>query len=224
MRLVVSRILVVGLVGLGSIVGCSSNTNTQSFCDQAWDYLQFQARIGDVVADPAEMESFMENWQVRLNDLSDAAPDQALTELSIMRAGVADLDQDLAGVGYDLFALPVDGLMSPDADEASARFDLILDDECQINPDGASVLVPAPDPLDDPEFDELIEPDLGPVTVEEELQADLRDQLGLSQQESDCFTSKINLDQLEQLVSNDVDEETGAVIVAALESCGITLD
>ncbi len=224
MRLMVSRILVVGLVGLGSIVGCSSNANTQSFCDQAWDYLQFQARIGDVVADPDEMESFMANWQQRLSDLSDSAPDQALTELTIMRAGIGDLDQDLAGVGYDLFALPVDGLMSPDADEASARFDLILDDECQINPEGASVLVPAPDPLDDPEFDELLEPDLGSSTVEEELQADLRDQLGLSQQESDCFTSKVDLDQLEQLVSNNIDEDTGAVIVAALESCGITLD
>ncbi len=224
MRLVVSRILVIGLLGLGSIVGCSSNTNTQSFCDQAWDYLQFQARIGDVVADPTEMESFMENWQQRLSDLSDVAPDHALTELSIMRAGIADLDQDLAGVDYDLFALPVDGLMSPDADEAAARFDLILDDECQINPDGASVLVPAPDPLDDPEFDELIEPNLGPTTVEEELQADIRDQLGLSQQESECFTSKVNLDQLEQLVSNDIDQDTGSAVVAALESCGITLD
>ncbi len=221
------RTLAIGLaslIGVSGLAGCSTEENTQSFCDQAWDYLQFQAKIGGVVGNPSEMEAFMQNWEDRLAALSDAAPDEALAELSIMTAGIEGLDQNLDAVGYDIFLLPVDNLMNPDADEASARFDLFLDDECQINPDGATVLVPAPDPLDDPEFDELIDPDINQGAVEEELQSDLREQLGLTQQQSECFTTEIGLNELEQLVSGNVSDEAAGAIVAAMNKCGIELD
>ena len=222
--MVALRVCVVGLVCLGVLAGCSSETNERSFCDQAWEYRQFEARIGEVAGNSAEMESFVENWEDRLNDLSQVAPDEALTELSIMTAGVEQFHRDLDAVDYDLFALPVDNLMSPAADDASARFDLILADECQIKPGGAEILVPAPDPLDESEFDDLIEEELDQGTVEEELRTTLRDQLGLSEQESICFTQAVDLEDLERLLDGTANDAEASALLAALDSCGITLD
>ncbi len=221
--MVALRVCIIGLLALGVLAGCSQQEE-RAFCDLSWEYRQFEGRIGEVAGSPSELESFVKIWGDRLEELSGIAPDEALTELSLMAAGVEQFRRDLEDVRFDLFALPIDYLMNPEADDASARFDLILEDECQIKPGGAEVLVPAPDPLDESEFDDLIDPELDQVRVEEELRATLGEQLGLTQQESICFTQAIELEDLERLLDGSANEEEAAALVAALDSCGITID
>lgn len=215
-------VAVVGVAGLSFLGGRS--TDERSFCNQAFEFTQFKDRFGDVASNPGELESFMENWDQRLENLSNAAPDEALAELSLMRAGVQQLDAQLAEVEYDLFELGVDDLSKPDADEASARFDLLLADDCRINVDGAEVLVPAPDPLDDDEFDELVDVEADEDTIDSQLQEELLTQLGLSDQEEQCFVASLSSDDLTEILSGQVSESARKNLVSALDECGIEID
>lgn len=186
--------------------------------------MQFEPGIAEAATSPDSMRDFVSEWRDRLGELTEVAPPEALTELSLMRAGVEQLQADLAAVEYELLELPLEQLDNPEADDASARFDLLLHDECQISPEGAELLVPAPDPLDDDEFDDLVDSDADTETVEAELQQDLRLQLGLTQAQSECFTDQIDFDQLEELVSGVVSDATGLVLIEALASCEIAVE
>lgn len=210
------------LLGSASLVGCSGEP--ASFCNQAFEFVQFEPGIAEAATSPDSMRDFVSEWRDRLGELTEVAPPEALTELSLMRAGVEQLQADLAAVEYELLELPLEQLDNPEADDASARFDLLLHDECQISPEGAELLVPAPDPLDDDEFDDLVDSDADTETVEAELQQDLRLQLGLTQAQSECFTDQIDFDQLEELVSGVVSDATGLVLIEALASCEIAVE
>lgn len=221
MKFVALRLSLTFVAICGLLSACSDQE--QSFCNQAFELVEFQGRFGEVVSSKNEMESFMSNWGTRLDDLADVAPDSAQAELSAMQTGVDRFDSELAGVSYDIFQLPLDGLSDPDFDEARARFDLILRDDCNIVPDGAELLVEAPDPLDDDEFDELVDTDIEQGTVEDQMWVEFETQLGLSTEQMSCFQAAVSTEQLEQFVGGNPDTETAGVIVAAVDSCGIDL-
>lgn len=224
-RLVLVALAVVVVIVVGGLVLLGGRSEDErSFCNQAFEFTQFKERFGDVASNPGELESFMDNWDQRLENLSNAAPAEALAELSLMRAGVQQLDAQLTEVDYDLFQVGVDELSKPDADEASARFDLLLADDCRINVDGAEVLVPAPDPLDDDEFDELVDVEADEDMIDSQLQEELLTQLGLSDQEGQCFVASLSSDDLTEILSGQVSESARKNLVSALNQCGIEIE
>lgn len=206
-------------VGLGA---CSKKE--PEFCNLAYDFVQFQPGIVEASGSADTMEDFIKEWDQRLEEMAEVAPDEVLAELTLMRAGTQRLDENLAAVDYELLEIPLEQLEDTDFDESSARFDFHIQDTCGISSDGAELLVEPPDPLEEDEFNDLTEQEAERSVVEAELRADLELQLGLTKPQSLCFTNEVEFAQLEELVSGDISDETGIVLVDALSLCGIGLD
>jgi hypothetical protein len=210
-----------------ALVSCGNDPDPQAqFCNDAREFVDYQAGLGLAVFVPQETADFFEGSVERISALAESAPPTVADEVIVVRDAFVRLDGNLSSVGYDVTALTDEQLDTSDSDLASDAIDEFLATACRRDGDPFSGFADdpfAPLVLTPDEIERLDEQVVGQDEELEVLVAtQLADEFGFSNEQATCIVEGLGMSYLASFTgSGAVTDQDSARFLEQLEICGV---
>lgn len=224
------RLVSVGLAFVVGLAGCGDDVDPEeAFCSQAREFIEYQGGLGVAVFVPQETEEFFSGSVERITALAEIAPPSIDAELVIVRDAFVGLDQNLAGVGYNVTALSDEQLDTSSSDEASDAVDEFMASACRRDGDPFSGFADDPfaplvlSPGEIQELDQQI--DGQDAELEGLVASQLVEAFGIPTEQATCLVDGLGMSFIASFTGGgEVTDADSARFLEQLDVCGVDVE